>query len=374
MSRIRTIGVGVDWVLLGSCIALVGFSLPSLWALGKNQAIPAALFWKQLFYGTAGIGIALLVSHFNVRIFQKHGNVALLGYALSLAALGGIFLFGETVHGTRAWYHIGLFRIAPVEFVKIALLILLAKFFSDRHRDLYTIRHIGISLLYTLLLVLLIVAQPDAGSALVVIGLWLGVVLFTGIRARWVAMLCLGAVLALGLLWAYGLKSYQRDRITAFLDSQREAQGSGYNVLQAKAAVGSGGFFGKSLGEGSQSARRFLPAAPTDFMFAAIAEEGGLVRVLALFMFFGLLWYRAISIGIRAGHNFGRIFAFGYAWLLAIHFFVNVGMNLGAFPVVGISLPFVSYGGSHMLATFLGLGILLGIGRETEKDRGIIIA
>jgi rod shape determining protein RodA len=192
-------------------------------------------------------------------------------------------------------------------------------------------------------------------------------VLFTGIRARWVIALALGAAMALGIGWHWGLKPYQKDRIMVFLDPAREPKGYGYNVIQSRVAIGSGGFWGKGFGEGSQGAGRFLPESSTDFIFAVIAEEQGLLGVAALFTFFGMLWWRLIWGGRRAGHNFARIVLFGAAWLLVLHFAINVGMNLGLLPVIGLPLPFVSYGGSHVLAEFILVGICLALLAERSS-------
>lgn len=357
----------IDWILVAVASALVGFGLVTLSSLAANNVVDAALFWKQTGYGIVGLLTAAWLSFLNYRLFVRYGSVVLVCYGIALVFLAGLFLFGETIRGVRAWYRVGEFSVAPVEFVKIALLVLLAKFFSDRHRDLYTARHIFLSLGYAGIAMLLVLSQPDLGSALVIAVLWLGMVLFSGIRTRYVALLFLGALVTLAFLWQYALADYQKGRIRAFANPQAQARGFGYNTIQANIAVGAGGFWGRGFGEGSQSGNKFLPESSTDFIFAAAAEEYGFFGTMAIFALFAALWYRVLGVGYYAMHNFGRLFAFGFALLIATHFFITAGMNLGMLPVIGLPLPFLSYGGSHLLASFLGLGILLAI--QTRGNR-----
>lgn len=181
--------------------------------------------------------------------------------------------------------------------------------------------------------------------------------------------------LAAALTWQWGLLEYQKERMRLLFDPSRDAQGIGYNVIQAQVAIGSGGLWGKGFGEGTQGGKRFLPEAATDFIFAAIAEEQGLFGISVLLTLFGVLWWRLMRLGARAAHNFGRIFIFGYAWLLTIEVFINAGMNVGLFPVVGLPLPFVSYGGSHLLSEFAGLGIVMAIAAQeiVKPTRHLVI-
>lgn len=357
----------VAWGLFFPALALVGFGLLALWPLAETGAVPKTLFWKQLGYGVFGGVLALAISFLNMRVLRKHGSMLLLLFALAALSLAGLFLFGEIVRGTRGWYRLWSFGIAPVEFVKVVLIVFFAKFFSDRHQDLYTVRHIAISFLYMGGMAALVLAQPDAGSALVLTLLWLGMVLFAGIRWRWVIALIIAALLLSGFSWTYALQPYQKDRIATFLALKSDPRGFGYNALQSRVAVGSGGLWGKGFGEGSQGTLRFLPEAPTDFIFAVISEEGGLVGVFMLSALFLLLWYRTLRVGLAAQHNFGRLVAFGFMLLTTVHFFINAGMNVGLLPVVGLPLPFVSYGGSHILAEFIGLGIVLAIAAENRS-------
>lgn len=358
----------IDWVLVALAAALWGFGLLVLRSLAEGVEAEKIFFWRQAVYGLAGITLAVGISFLNVRMLQKHGTALLALYAASALAIGGLFVFGDMVRGVRAWYGIGAFGVAPAEFAKIILIALLAKFFSDRHRNLYTARHILISFLYAAGLGVLVALEPDAGSALVFLALWLGITLFTGIRFRWIAvMACIGVVGAVLAWYGGALAPYQKERIRSFLDPAREMRGAGYNALQSRVAVGSGGLWGKGFGNGTQGSGRFLPEARTDFAFAVVAEEQGLAGVGALLIAFLLFWWRLIRVGSYAMHNFGRIFIFGFSLLTAIQFFLNIGMNMGLAPVVGIPLPFVSYGGSHLTAEFFGLGMVLAIAAQPRR-------
>jgi rod shape determining protein RodA len=365
----------IDWILLAAAVALVILGLFSLFSLARNGVIDVAMPLKQVAFLAAGVVIAISVSFLNVRIFQRYGWSVVALYCLALAALAGLFIFGRVIRGNRAWYGFLGFGIAPVEFAKIVLLVLLAKFFSDRHRDLYTVKHILTSFCYSAAMAVPVALQPDLGSALVLFSLWLGVLLFTGVRFRWVLAIFLCVALAVCAGWKYGLKDYQKDRIMAFANPSAQSRGYAYNAIQSKIAIGSGGFWGKGMGEGTQTAGKFLPESSTDFIFSAIAEENGFFGIAILLAVFVLLWYRILRIGWRAAHNFGRIFAFGLAWLVAVHFFINTGMNLGMLPVIGLPLPFVSYGGSHVLAGFFGIGILLAISAQMpdQKERSSLL-
>lgn len=349
----------LDWLLIGAVVALWVFGLLALWSFAQSRVIGYGVFWKQVGFGAAGLLTAIGLSFLNWRLLQKYGAATLILYAGALGALIGVLFFGDVIRGSRSWYRIGQFSVAPVEFAKVALIALLAKYFSDRHADLYTIRHLCISFFFTAAMTGAVLMEPDAGSAMVLVLLWLGMVLFAGIRRRWVVSLCLLGVFFLALVWRVGLRDYQKERIRVFLNPTSEARSVGYHTLQSQVAIGSGGLTGKGTGEGTQASRLFLPEAATDFIFAFSAEEHGFVGVAGIIACFVVLWYRLLWVGYATRQNFTRLFTFGFTLLTAIHFFINTGMNIGLMPVIGLPLPFVSYGGSHMLALFLGLGVVL---------------
>lgn len=301
------------------------------------------------------------LSFLDWRSLREDPYLILILYFLCLAALVGLFFFAPEIRGVRSWYKVGPISIDPTEFTKIVLIILLAKYFSGRHIEMYRIRHILLSGFYVLIPALLIFSQPELGSILILIALWVGILLISGIKIRHFLILCFCGLLVLILGWSAFLKDYQKERIINFIVPQIEPLGGAWSQTQAKIAIGSGGIFGQGLGQGSQTQYGFLPEPQTDFIFATIAEEFGLVGVVILFFLFSLLIWRIIKITLSASSNFPRLFGTGLAIILISQIFINIGMNLGILPIIGIPLPLVSYGGSSLIMTFVGLGILQSI-------------
>jgi len=273
----------------------------------------------------------------------------------------GVFVFGEPIRGAASWIKIGIFNIEPVEFAKLVMILILAQYFSLRHIELYRIRHIIASGIYIGVPAILVFFQPDFGSAMVLVFLWIATMIIAGIKIHQLIALFLIGVILLSVAWLGLLKDYQKDRIISFLNPYVDPQGSSYQRIQSVIAVGAGQFWGRGLGQGSQSQLDFLPEQHTDFIFASIAEEWGFVGVLILFIFFFLLFWRIIKIALKAENNFARLFCVGALIVFLFQVFVNIGMNLGILPIAGISLPLVSYGGSNLLISFITLGIIQSI-------------
>jgi len=230
-----------------------------------------------------------------------------------------------------------------------------------RHVEMYKVSHILLSGLYVLLPATLIFFQPDMGSVVILIVLWLAVLVFSGIKLRSFLVLIFCGLLALSLSWSFILKDYQKERVTSFVLSNEDPLGSGWHEAQSKIAIGSGGVFGQGFGSGPQTQYGFLPEPQTDFIFAAIAEEFGLVAVAGLLALFGIFIFRIIKTSLCASGNFARLFVSGFAVLIIVQIFINIGMNIGLLPIVGVPLPLVSYGGSSLLMIFLSLGIIQNI-------------
>ncbi|MDQ5950625.1 MAG: rod shape determining protein RodA, partial [Patescibacteria group bacterium] len=249
----------------------------------------------------------------------------------------------------------------PSDLAKIALIILLAKYFSKRHVEIANIRHIIVSGAYAMLLFLLVMMQPDLGSGIILFLIWFGMVLVSGISKKHLFSVIAIALISFSLLWVYVFKDYQKQRIMTFVNPLSDVQGAGYNARQSVVAVGSGGILGKGIGYGTQSRLNYLPEYETDFIFAAFAEEWGFVGVIFIFTSFGVLIVRILKNASHAETNFETLFCVGLAVMFMSHFIINVGMNMAIMPVTGIPLPFVSYGGSHILSSFIGLGILMGM-------------
>jgi rod shape determining protein RodA len=274
----------------------------------------------------------------------------------------GLFFFAPQIKGVKSWYRLGPFSLDPIELTKIILVILLAKYFSMRHIEMYRVIHIIISGLYVFFPVVLIFFQPDLGSVLVLISLWLGVLIISGIKLRHFLILILIGLLVLILSWSTILRDYQKERILSFIQPQfSDPLKVGWSQRQSKIAIGSGGIWGKGIGKGSQTQYGFLPEPHTDFIFSVIAEETGLVGVTVLISFFSLLIWRIFKRAVESKSNFARLFASGFGILLISQIFIHIGMNIGLLPIIGIPLPLISYGGSSLLATFIALGILQSI-------------
>jgi len=349
----------MDWALIAVAIILAVIGLVSLYSSSYGKG-DFSNFEKQIVFLIVGLFLMVAMSFLDWRNFRESPYLVLALYCVCLAGLIGLFFFAPEIRGTKSWYRIGGISIDPVELVKIVLLVLLAKYFSMRHVEMYQIRHIILSGLYVFIPSILVFKQPNLGSVLIIVALWLGILLISGIKLRHFLVLVLCFVLIFVLGWNFFLKDYQKDRIMSFLDPI-DPLGMSWNQNQAKIAIGSGGFFGQGFMNGSQTQYGFLPENQNDFIFSSIAEEFGLLGVFMLLLLFSLFIWRIMKISFNAENNFVRLFSSGLAIILISQVFINIGMNIGILPIIGISLPLVSYGGSGLLAVFIGLGVLQNI-------------
>ncbi len=351
--RIRTI----DWLLCIAIFFLVSLSLAILYGIGIN-ASNSGLFTKQLIVVCIGFIVFFIVSNLNYRVWMMYAKAF---YVVAILGLLFVLVFGVTIHGTTGWVSFGGLSFQPVEFAKISLIIMLAKYFSDHGRQFFLWRHILASGAMMLVYVALVLKQPDFGSAIVLLGTWFLMLLVVGVPRKHLLILVSTFIIVGVCAWFFVLKDYQKDRITTFLNPQADLQGQGYNVRQSVIAVGSGQVLGRGFGLGSQSQLKFLPESETDFVFAVLGEEFGLMGILILFIGFGVLLFRLFSIAHRTGDNFAAFFCLGLAALMTVQTFINIGMNIGIAPVTGIPLPFISSGGSSLLGFFIAFGIVSSI-------------
>jgi rod shape determining protein RodA len=325
-----------------------------------------AFFDHQLAWLAVGITVFLVCSFVDVSIFKKT-NVIVGIFLFFVALLILVFFVGHTVNGARSWFSFGGFSIQPSDFMKIVLIFVLAKYFSRRHVAIGQVRHLLISGAYAFVPFVLVFLEPDFGVAFIIGLIWLGMALVAGIKKRHLLLLFgVGAVM-FTILWSFVFQPYQKARITTFVSPLSDIHGRGYNAHQAVIAVGSGGILGKGVGYGTQSRLRFLPEYQTDFIFAAFAEEWGYVGALLLLLLYGLLLARILTGAIHGESNFETLFASGVMVLFITHILINVGMNIGIMPVTGITLPFMSYGGSHLIVEFGALGILSSMRTRTRR-------
>jgi len=357
MSNVFSYFKKMDWILIGCAVLLSLMGLISIYSSSffKGDFLN---FKKQVLFLAVGFFLMISLSFFDWRIFQGNPYLVLILYFSSVLALSFLYFLGPEIRGVKGWYKFGLFTIDPIEPTKIILIILLAKYFSMRHIELYNIKHIFISGLYISLPSVLIFLQPDLGSVLILIFLWLGILIFSGIKIRHFFILLFVFLFIFLISWNRFLREYQKERIISFIVPQLKLLEIGWSSYQAKIAIGSGGFFGKGFKLGSQTQLGFLTAPQTDFIFSAIAEEFGLFGIAFLLFLIFVLFLKIAKTAFESQRNFPRLFATGFCLLFALQTFVHIGMNLGILPVIGISLPFVSYGGSGLISNYILLGIL----------------
>ncbi|PIQ92105.1 MAG: rod shape-determining protein RodA [Parcubacteria group bacterium CG11_big_fil_rev_8_21_14_0_20_39_22] len=353
---------GVDWVLFFSVVPLLLAGLMTM----NSFTGDSIFFERQAVWIVVSLVVFFVFSFVDWR-FLRRTDVLVTMFLITCALLILLFVFGKTVKGAQSWFDFGFFSFQPSDPTKIVVILILAKYFSRRHIEIAHIRHILVSGFYAFVLFLLVFLQPDFGSAIIIFLLWFGMVLVAGISKKHLLAVFLIGIVTFGALWAYVFQEYQKQRILTFIHPLADIRGSGYNAYQSTIAVGSGELLGKGLGYGTQSRLKFLPEYETDFIFAAYAEEWGFVGVFILFALFGIIIWRVLLSAIYGSSNFETLFAMGIAILFMNHFIIHVGMNIGLLPVTGTTVPFLSYGGSHLLTEFAGLGILMGM-RRYRRD------
>lgn len=328
------------------------------------SSINKDFFWLQLIWAAAFFVIVFAVSALNWRTLINYRWLVIAMYILTILLLI-VALFSRPIRGTHGWITIGSgttgFQFQPAELMKVVLIILYAQYFSRRHVSIGNIRTILASFLYFLIPALIILKQPDLGSASILFGIWFGFLLVSGLPLKKIIVSILIFTLVGALAWQFFLKPYQKNRIIGFIFPQFDPLGINYNVTQSKVAIGSGGIWGKGYGQGTQIHFGFLPEAHTDFIFAALVEEWGAVGGIFVILTLGYLLFRIMKIGIMSEENFDRFMCLGTTLMILIQAFLNLGFNLGILPVVGIPLPFLSYGGSHLLTTAVLMGIIQNI-------------
>jgi len=348
-----------DWVLISLVTLLAAAGVANLFSATSSWGVQLTpIHLKQVSWFGLGLLIALAICIFDYRHLEYFGFIF---YGVNLALLFGVLVIGKTIMGATRWIDFGVINLQPSEVLKIVIIITFARYFSRNVPARgFGLGGLGVPFLMLGLPVLLILKQPDLGTAMLIFFIGGSMALFAGIRRRTLALLgCLGGLVA----WAgwYKLHDYQRERILTFLDPERDPLGAGYHIIQSKIAVGSGGFLGKGFMQGTQSQLSFLPERHTDFAFSVFAEEWGFTGSLVLIGCYLLLLLWGIYIARRAADRFGMFLALGVTAMLFWHIVVNLGMVIGLLPVVGVPLPLFSYGGTSMITTMIGVGLLLNV-------------
>lgn len=363
----------VDIFTLLSAVVISLLGLATMHSFGTENSF----FYKQIIWICVGVGVFFVASLGDYSVLRRTPFVVGFFFII-VTMLVLVFMFGAIVKGGQNRFNLGFFAVQPADPAKLMMVMLLAKYFSRRHIEIKHYKHILVSGLYAFIVSILVLLQPDFGSSLCIFGIWFGMVLVSGISWKHVLILFLAGAIGFAGLWHYGLKPYQKARVLTFIHPLADIRGSGYNAYQSTVAIGSGELLGKGVGYGTQSKLQFLPEFQTDFIFAAYAEEWGFFGIIVFFCLFGIVLTRIIVIAMHGVDNFDRLFAAGVAIYFLSQFIVHVGMDMGLIPITGTTLPFMSYGGSHLLVEYAALGILMGMRRHARptivaRDQGELI-
>ena len=345
------------WLLfLALALACFGFLVIRSATLLADQQVSRQLITQAAY---AGVGLMALfaIAALDYRVL---GTLAIPLYFGTIAILGAVLVAGNTIYGAQRWIAVGPVQFQPSELAKFAVIVCLARYLSGREEKGFGLKTLVGSLLIVLVPVALVYRQPDLGTSLVLMAIWFGMVFIAGAPLKWLGGLFAVPFVAFPLIW-HVMHDYMRRRLMIFLAPERDPFGEGYNMIQARISVGSGGWWGRGLGNGTQTQLNFLKVQQSDFIFAVLAEELGFIGAAILLALFGALLFRCLLIGQRSRDGFGRLLAAGVTSMLLFQVFINIGMNIGIAPVTGIPLPFISAGGSSLLTVFISLGVLQSV-------------
>ena len=360
--------IKLDWILFLPVVTLMLLGLITIYPM--DSVTYGSLFFKQSIFILMGIVIMVVLSQFK-HTYIKGPYFSLIAYAASIIVLVALLLFAPEVNSAKSWFFIGNFAVQPVEFVKLALILVFAKYFATRYVGIRNMRYVITSLVLLAVPFLLVFKQPDLGSSIILVAIWAGTIFVSGISKKHIVMIISLAVVVGFAGWPL-LTEVQQDRVLSFVSPLDNLQSTGYNAHQSSIAIGSGHVLGKGIGEGTQSKLQFLPLYESDFVFAAYAEELGFIGVMFMFALFIVIFLRMLYYATYARTSFNTLVAVGVFTMIFAHFFLHIGVNLVVLPVTGITLSFVSYGGSHILVESIAIGILMGMSRDllvTRRER-----
>lgn len=349
-----------DWVLMGTAILLIVYGIAMISSATRDTQDLADYWQRQAIFAVSGLALMLLVAAFDYHFYE---NLHRPLYILTIVLLIVVFAIGEITHGAQRW--IGSKAIQPSEVAKIVIIIGLAKLLADHDGEMDQLPYLVLSIGYVLLPTILIYLQPDLGTALTLVFIWLTMAVMAGMRLVHLGALTLAGLLASPVVWLT-LQDYMRERILLFVNPHGNPDDY-YNVQQALISIGSGGWLGKGFGNGTQSQLHFLRVRHTDFIFSVIGEELGLLGAIVLFALFIILLWRILRVANMAQDPFGRLICLGVAAIIFLQTTVNIGVNLGLLPVTGLPLPFVSYGGSSLWTSLVSLGLVESVAMRHKK-------
>ncbi|HEY3131461.1 MAG TPA: rod shape-determining protein RodA [Acidobacteriota bacterium] len=345
-----------DWITLLIVVALSGIGIVFIYSATRDSANTFYL-WRQVVWLASGLILFVMVLMIDYHTLADYAHFF---YGFALLFLLAVLVFGKEVHGNKSWFRIAGMSLQPSEFVKIAAILALASFFSRVTREQLSLLETILAAAIAFIPTLLVLLQGDLGSAMTFAPIFAALAVVCGVKKKLI-LITLLAVLCLAPLGWISLKEYQRQRIRVTFNPELDPRGIGYQAQQSRIAIGSGGLLGKGLFRGTQSQLGFLPARHTDFIFSVLVEETGLMGALVVLgLYFWLLW-RIFNYARTARDRLGMLLIVGVASLITFHIFINVGMDIGVMPIAGIPLPFLSFGGSSMMATFIGMGLIMNV-------------
>lgn len=350
-----------DFALIFLALGIVIIGVINLYSATHTSAFEgsAAFFRNQIIFACVGIVMMVVFIVIDYRNLERFAYIA---YIVNILLLVAVLVLGHSASGARRWLSLGFMKFQPSEFMKLTMVWALVRFFnSDRNLNGYTLQELTIPFAMVGLPALLIIAQPDLGTAMMHVLVGFTIFLFVGIQKRSLITLITIAVISVPVVYSFVLKDYQKKRVLTFIDPSRDPKGSGYNSLQSKIAVGSGQFFGKGFMKGTQTQLNFLPEHHTDFIFSVFGEEHGFLGAGFLVLLYTLLFYAGVRISSKARDKLGALLAMGCVAILFWHAFINMGMVIGVMPVVGVTLPFMSYGGTSIILNFILIGFIQNV-------------
>ncbi len=354
---------GVDWGLIICVLALSVIGFLVIYSATSHNGEISQLWKKQLFWFGLSLATMWIFSKIDYRFWME----ASYGfYFVAIISLLVVLFIGDQTNGARRWIRFGFLSYQPSELAKLSVLLVLARYIGSKTIELYYLRRFFVLLFLIGLPLFLILKQPDLGSALLLIPVSLILMYVGGLRVRWLMWVILMALASLPLIWHF-LKDYQRERLEVFINPQDDPLGAGYNIIQSVIAIGSGGISGKGFMQGTQTQLSFIPEHHTDFIFSVVGEEWGFMGAVVVLGFYYFMVQRIFDISKKARDREGALLALGIAGMFTVQIIINVGMTVGLLPVTGLTLPFVSYGGSSLMFSYAAIGILLNISYANRR-------
>lgn len=348
-----------DFILLIAVFLLILIGLLSIYSIGLSNAETKMIFFnRQLIFALSGIVLLFLFAFIDYRFLKSYYKTFL---SVTFLLLFAVLIVGGIIRGTSSWFYFFGFQFQPVELAKIVLVIFLASYLSNKAKEFYSWKPIITSAIASFAIISLVVLQPDIGSAFILFIIWFMMILFTNISKKKIMIITFLIIIILSAGWFVFFKDYQKDRIITFLNPKQDPLGVGYNLSQSIIAIGSGQLTGRGFGLGSQSQLNFLPEQRTDFIFAVISEEFGLLGSTLTIILIIILFFRMIVIIRKTNDNFAVFLVLGFLIMFFTQSILNMAMNAGIAPIIGLPLPFVSYGGSSLWMSLIAIGILESI-------------